>query len=182
MRLWTIFPSEPGWKRTRPLQFFTTESRRHGKNLAPESWIIPLGSSANISALLFGAEQVAGLAEDDRQFEFQHVPNDTMIDFGIAVDENVPEGNDPLVVADLRGPCWIVSGKLGKRLSDDFQLPLHRRAQHGVRAVIGEALACDKTQGQFGCTCNVVKILLRLNRHRRASWWIRRPGGNMGFE
>ena len=60
-----------------------------------------------ISALLFGAEQVAGLAEDDRQFEFQHVPDYTMVDFGIAVDENVAEGDDPLVFADLRGGRWI---------------------------------------------------------------------------
>jgi len=29
-----------------------------------------------MSALLVGAEQVAGLAEDDGQFELQHVPDD----------------------------------------------------------------------------------------------------------
>jgi hypothetical protein len=31
-----------------------------------------------------------------------------MIDFGIAVDENVPEGDDPLVLADLRATAGSV--------------------------------------------------------------------------
>ena len=31
----------------------------------------------------------------------------TVIDLGVAVDENVAEGDDPLIFADLRGGCWI---------------------------------------------------------------------------
>jgi hypothetical protein len=64
-------------------------------------------------ALVFEAEQVAGLAEDNRQFEFQHVPDDTMIDFGIAVDEDVAEGDDPPIFTDLRGCFRIGPGYLG---------------------------------------------------------------------
>ncbi len=134
------------------------------------------------SALPFGAEQGASLTKYDWQFQFQHVPDDTMVDFGIAVDEDVPEGDDALIFADLRGRRWVDSGSLGKRLSDDFQLPLDRRAQHRVGAVAGEALACDEPKGQFGRTCNVVEIFLRFNPHRRVSGWTRRPGGNTGSE
>jgi hypothetical protein len=41
------------------------------------------------------------------QFEFQHIPNDTMIYFRIAVDENVAEGDNALIFADLRGRCGL---------------------------------------------------------------------------
>jgi len=56
------------------------------------------------------AEQAAGLAQDDRQFEFQNVPNYTVVDFGVAVDENVAEGDDPPIFADLRGHGGIGPG------------------------------------------------------------------------
>jgi len=48
-------------------------------------------------------EQVAGLAKDRWKFELQNVPNDSMIDFGVAVDENVPEGDDPPICEATAG-------------------------------------------------------------------------------
>jgi hypothetical protein len=43
------------------------------------------------------------LTENDWQLAFQNAPDDAIIDFGVAMDKNVPERNNPLVFADLRG-------------------------------------------------------------------------------
>lgn len=56
------------------------------------------------------------------------MPHDTMIDFGVAVDKDISKGNDAFVFAELRGGRGINPGQLGKRLSDDFQLPTAERS------------------------------------------------------
>ena len=80
-----------------------------------------------------------------------------MIDFGITVDKDVSKGNDTFVFADPGGGRCIGPGQLRKRLSDDFQLPLYRRAQDKIRSVVGEVLAGDKLDSRSGRGCDVRK-------------------------
>jgi len=66
--------------------------------------------TTRFSVLLLSTEQGLRLAANSRQLELQYVPDNAMVNPGVTVDENVPEGDDPLMFTDAGGSRWIGSG------------------------------------------------------------------------
>ena len=76
-----------------------------------------------------------------RQLAFQYSPDQTMVDFGVSVDQDVPEGNDAAMFADSSDCVGIDSGKLVERFANDFKLAFDGRAQQRVGSEIDKRFA-----------------------------------------
>jgi hypothetical protein len=47
-------------------------------------------------------QQALGFRADDWEFQLQHIPDNAVVNESIAVDKNVAERNDALMLADAR--------------------------------------------------------------------------------
>jgi hypothetical protein len=70
------------------------------------------------------SHQADGLMVECRPLLLNHFPYDAVVYFGVSMDQNVTEGNDALVFAELCRDRRVQPGKLGKRFADDGERPL----------------------------------------------------------
>ena len=102
---------------------------------------IAMVSSALPRCLL---QQVRHSVPKRRQIMLQDVPDDTGVDRGVSVDEQVAKVDDLSVLRDTLGDLWSEPRQLSHRLADDLELPLDAGSQERALLIVAEALACGE--------------------------------------
>jgi hypothetical protein len=79
-----------------------------------------------------------------RQASFYDAPHDLVIDRCISVDQEIPKCHDSGRFWDGGCGFGVDIAQLGKRLPNDFELPLNRRSKQVVSLVRLKRLAGDE--------------------------------------
>lgn len=108
------------------------------------------------------------------KFRFDDVPDQAVVDVGLAVDQKVPESDDPTVLADALCRFRSDPGQPGECFSYDFEFTLDGGSQYRLPSVIFERLVpCELVQERCRPP-NIVKILADLTPDRPAPGFLRR--------
>ena len=110
-----------------------------------------------------------------------HFPHDSIVDLSVGVDENIPEGDDPLIVLELSGKIRVDFGELRQRLSDDGKRTFDCEAQHWFLLVVSEIFAARKADDKFSSVPNVEEVLLDFKPHKERSGCVERSRENRDF-
>ena len=78
------------------------------------------------------------LSQERRELRLEHIPDDSIVNIGVAVDQDVAERNDALVLVDPGSGGRIVRREATERFADDLELPLGCRTEQRVGLVIDE--------------------------------------------
>ncbi len=94
---------------------------------------------------------VFGQHPADHLFErgefFLDYPDEGVVDGGVPVDEDVPEGGYSRELGDPGGEVRCGLGELVESLSDDLELAFGGSAKRRVRLIVGEGLAVGEAAG-----------------------------------
>ena len=116
-------------------------------------------------------QELRDLAAKDRQFGFDYVPNDSVVHLRVAVNQNISERDDAVVLGNPGHDGLIKARKLCEGLADNLELALHRRPKQRVGAIVFESFPGNKFGDQRCCALNVEEVFLRFKPHRGASWF-----------
>jgi len=111
----------------------------------------PRGPRGPRSRSLWFFQESLDLAEQSRQLRLENAPDHSVVDFGIAMDENIAEGDDAPVLADPRRGFRVRPGQLMKSLPDDLELPFHAGTEQRVVLLVHQGPARrESLQPQHG--------------------------------
>jgi len=79
-----------------------------------------------------------------RQVGFNDAPDDVVGDIGVAVDQVVSEGSDPLAGGDRAGQTRLQTQQLFEGFADGDELPLHSGAKQWVCLIDFESFSLSE--------------------------------------
>ena len=124
------------------------------------------------------AQQIVDLPTENRQVSLDHALHEPMVHASVAMDQDVPKGDDIAMPADARGETRIQLGELRHGFADHLELPLDGRAQHDVGQVLLEVSASSELRDQRRRLLDVVEVCPSLTLQRRAPSIPPRPRGS----
>lgn len=86
--------------------------------------------------------QLVNLDPKDRKSFLDNLPGNIVIDFVIAVNQNISEADDAAIFRDAIGQQRVDFTKPVHRFADNFKLPFHRPPEHQVTFKIIARLPC----------------------------------------
>jgi hypothetical protein len=125
-------------------------------------------------------EECFDFSQELGELRLEDIPDDSIIDVGVAMDQDVAERDDALVLVDLGRARGIVLREATECFADDLELPLGCRAEQRVGLLIDEGLPAAELLETLRGLEDVVQVLLGLKPHRGGSWIVRCFRGNRG--
>ena len=123
--------------------------------------------------------QPLDLAAEHGKLGFDNVPDEPVVDLGIAVNEDIAEGDNTAMLANAGGEVGVELGEPCQGLADDLELALDRSAQHVVPRIVVDALSSGEFRDPCRGLAHIMQVFLGLKPHKAKSWSARPIGGSM---